>query len=127
MLVSEVGFVYSEHYKNDNIGRETAIRSIGGDGVNVIAKFYVDKHHPEGNEWHWVTDNGIIICTNEYKSGGRLVTTKLIARPQQLTRYLNWGLRNELDNKTRNMRNWLMPSKLIKLAARHQQLGLNYS
>jgi len=125
MKVSEVGFVYSEHYKNDDLGREAAIRSIGGDGNNVIAKFFWDKGHAAGAEWHWVTDNGIIIVTNVNKAGGKLVCTKLIARPQQLLRYRQMGIPNELDEKTRHMRNWLMPQRLVALAQAHQKAGLN--
>lgn len=127
MKVSEVGFVFSEHHHADNGGREAAIRSIGGDGNNIVAKFYWDKGHAAGAEWHWVTDNAVIIVTNATKNDGKLVCTKLIARPQQLLRYREMGLPNELDEKTKRMRNWLMPQKLVGLAAAHQRMGLNYS
>lgn len=125
MKVSEVGFIFSEHYHNDNVRREAAIRSIGGDGNNVIAKFFWNRSHNEGSEWHWITDNGIIIVTNATKQGGKLVCTKLIARPQQLLRYREMGMTNELDEKTRRMRNWLMPNWLVALAKKHQAAGLN--
>ena len=127
MKIEEVGFVFSEHHHQDNIGREAAIRSIGGDGKNIIAKFYWDKGHTEGAEWHWITDNAVIIVTNATKNGGKLVCTKLIARPQQLLRYREMGLVNELDEKTAKMRNWIMPQRLVGLARQHQLKGLNLS
>ena len=127
MKVSEVGFVFSEHYKRDDLGREAAIRSIGGDGTNVIAKFYWDKGHAAGAEWHWVTDNAVIIVTNVNKMNGKLVCTKLIARPQQLLRYRQMGIPNELDENTKRMRNWIMPQRIVGLARQHQLKGLNLS
>jgi len=127
MPIDQIGFVFSEHYHRDNIGRENAIASIGGDGKNVVAKFYWNRSHGEGAEWHWITDNGIIIVTNVVKMGGKLVCTKLIARPEQLTRYRGFGFKNELTEKTKKMKNWLMPQHLVNLAKKHQQAGLNYT
>lgn len=127
MKVSEVGFVFSAHHRRDNIRREAAIRSIGGDGENIIAKFYWDRGHNEGAEWHWITDNGIIIATNVDKENGKLVCSKLIARPEQLTRYTRMGFKNELNDKTKRMRNWLVPARLIALARNRQREGLNYT
>lgn len=126
MKVSEVGFVYSEHYKADDVGREAAIRQISGPNDTIVAKFFWDKGHAEGAEWHWICSNGVIIVTNAEKQGGKLVCTKLIARPNQLTRYRSMGLVNELDEKTRKMRNWLMPNWLVAKAVQHQKQGLNY-
>ena len=125
--VSSVGFVFSEHYHRDNAGREAAIKGIGGDGNNVIAKFYWNKNHADGAEWHWLTDNGIIIITNALKDGGRRVCTKLIARPQQLLRYRQMGMANELTEKTRKMRNWVVPQRLVGLATARERQGLNYT
>lgn len=127
MKVSEAGFIYSEHHHLDNTGREAAIRRIGGDGDNIIAKFYWDKNHNQGAEWHFLTDNAVIIVTNATKCGGRLVCTKLIARPHQLLRYREMGMVNELDEKTRRMKNWIVPQRVVNLARRHQTMGLNYS
>lgn len=125
MKISEVGFVYSEHHAHDNIVREQNIKSIGGDGTNIIAKFYWDRNHVEGAEWHWLTDNAVIIVTNVDKCDGKYVTTKLVARPQQLLRYREMGLKNELDDKTKKMKNWMVPQKVIGLARSHQLKGLN--
>ena len=125
MKVSEIGFVYSEHYRDDNKRREEAIQSIGGDGNEVIAKFFFQRGHRDGAEWHWLTDNGIIIITNVEKNDGKLVCTKLIARPAQLTRYRNMGMVNELNEKTKHMKNWLVPQWLIAKAMNHQKAGLN--
>ena len=57
----------------DGISDADIIFSIGGDGMNVIAKFYWDKGHAAGAEWHWVTDNAVIIVTNVNKMNGKLV------------------------------------------------------
>lgn len=127
MKVSEVGFVYSEHYRSDDTKREAAIRKISDENDTIIAKFFWDKGHQDGAEWHWICSSGVIIVTNATKNGGKLVCTKLIARPAQLTRYRNMGLKNELDEKTRKMKNWLMPQWLVAKAIKHQKDGLNYS
>lgn len=126
MTVAEVGFTYSEHYKFDNVRREMAIRSIGGDGTNIVMKVYWNKGHSEGGEWHWVTDNGIIIITNAVKDGGRRVCTKLIARPNQILRYTQMGFKNELTEQTKKMRRYIVPKWLLNRAHQHQQKGLNY-
>lgn len=127
MKTSEIGFIFSEHYHRDNVERETAIRRIGGDGENIVAKFYCERGHAEGAEWHWLTDNAIIIVTNALKKDGKLVCTKLIARPGQIVRYANSGLVNELDERTRKMRRWLAPKWLIAKAISHQRAGLNHT
>lgn len=127
MKVSEVGFVYSEHYKTDDVGREAAVKKLSGSDDTIIAKFYVDRGHPEGNEYHWICSSGVIIVTNATKNDGKLVCTKLIARPAQLTRYRNMGLKNELDEDTKKMKNRLMPQWLVAKAAKHQKDGLNYT
>lgn len=127
MKVSEVGFVYSEHYKTDDVGREAAVKKLSGPEDTIIAKFFWDKQHEAGAEWHWICSSGVIIVTNATKNDGKLVCTKLIARPAQLTRYRNMGLKNELDERTRKMKNWLMPQWLVAKAAKHQKDGLNYT
>lgn len=127
MKVSEVGFVYSEHYRNDDIGRRAAITKLSGPDDTIIAKFYINRGHPDGNEFHWICSSGVIIVTNATKKDGKLVCTKLIARPAQLMRYRNMGLTNELDEKTRKMKNWLVPQWLMAKAAQHQKAGLNNS
>lgn len=125
MKISEVGFVFSQHHSIDNVGREAAINANVSKDANIIAKFFWDKGHKEGAEWHWICDNGIIIVTNAEKCDGKYVTTKLIARPAQLTRYTDMGLKNELNEQTRKMRKWLVPQRLLGLARTHQKNGLN--
>ena len=127
MKVSEVGFVYSEHYHRDNVGREAVIKKISDENDTIIAKFFWDKLHQAGAEFHWICSSGVIIVTNAKKNDGKLVCTKLIARPAQLTRYRAMGLKNELDEKTKRMKNWLMPQWLIAKATAHQRAGLNYT
>lgn len=125
--IESIGFVYSKHYQIDRDNREKAIRSIGGEGKNVLAKFYWNRNHEEGSEWHWITDNGIIIVTNESKNDGKLVTSKLIARPQQLRRYAEMGMPNELTEETMAQREWRVPQYLMNKAIVHQRNGLNHS
>lgn len=127
MDIKDVGFVFSEHYHKDNANREAAIKSIGGDGTKIVAKFYWDKQHGEGAEWHWITDNGIIIITNVSKHDGKYVCTKLIARPAQLNRYRSMGFKNELNESTAKMNNWIMPQFIINKAIQHQKKGLNHT
>jgi len=119
----KIEFKYTEHYARDNAARESAIKSIGGDG-DIIAKFYWNKNHSNGSEFHHISTTGVIIITN-VNTG--LVCTKLIARPNQLTRYREMGMVNELNDKTRKMKNWIVPQWLIGLAAQHQKMGLNYT
>lgn len=121
MKVSEIGYTVSQHYGADDVNRENAIKRIGGDG-NVIAMFYVDKGHRNGMEKHYLTDNAIIVVVNATTN---VLCTKLIARPQQLLRYRQWGLKNELDERTRKMRNWIVPKKVLNLARLHQKEQLN--
>jgi hypothetical protein len=125
--IGEIGFVNSKHYEEERFNREKAIRSIGGEGKSVIAKFYWNKNHEEGAEWHWITDNGVIIVTNESKNDGKLVTSKLIARPQQLKRYAEMGMPNELTEETMAQREWRVPQYLMNKAIVHQRNGLNHS
>jgi hypothetical protein len=125
MKVKEIGFVYSEHYRDDDVRRERTVNGLSDEEDEVIAKFLWDRGHREGAEWHWICSSGVIIVTNAEKSDGKLVCTKLIARPQQLKRYREMGLVNELTDKTRRMKNWLMPQWLIAKAMKHQKEGLN--
>ena len=111
----------TNHNATERKSREDVIRSIGGDG-NPIARFYWDRGHQNGAEWHTLTDNGIIIINNVFT--GKLIT-KLIARPGQIIRYKN--LVNELNEKTRKMKNWIIPQRIINIARKHESEGLNYS
>lgn len=122
MKVEEIGYKVSEHYHRDNAGRESAISAIGGDG-NVIAEFYVDKGHMNGAELHYLTDNAIIVIVNAVTN---VLCTKLIARPQQLLRYREWGLVNILNEQTRRMRNWIVPQRVVNIAYNHQRAGMNH-
>jgi hypothetical protein len=59
------------------------IERLGGYG-NPLCSFIIDKGHPNGNEIHTITDNGIIIIQNE---NTKKFVTSLIARPGQIKRY----------------------------------------
>ena len=92
----------SEHYRTDRQEREEIIRQIGQG--NVIGEYTIDKGHKNGPELHKVTDTAIILIYN--KRTGKLIT-KLIARPNQITRY---GITN---------------TAIINLAKEHQKMGYN--
>lgn len=82
-----------------------------GEGRCVDA-FIVDKGHPNGNEVHYILDNGVIVITNEHT--GKVVT-ELIARPKQIYRYWN-GLGEEFPKEYRG---------IIAVAGEHQKNGYN--
>lgn len=99
----------SNHYKRQRCKREKFIRKCcNGDG-KIIDEFVVDKGHKNGLERHCVTDTGMIIIYN--KDSGKLVS-KLIARPQQITRYYI-GTDKE------------PPPSLLRLAEWHESMGYN--
>lgn len=77
------------HFNQDGQIRHGHIIDEIGSGECVDA-FEVDKGHKNGNEIHYVFDNGIIIVTN--KKTGKVIT-ELIARPAQIYRY--WAGLNE--------------------------------
>lgn len=107
----------------DNAGEMTMHRTYGGwyrhrkieeeigEGRCVDA-FIVDKEHPNGNEVHYILDNGVIVITNERT--GKIVT-ELIARPRQIYRYWD-GLGEEFPEEYKG---------IITLAGEHQKNGCN--
>lgn len=99
----------SNHYKRQRYKREKFIKQCcNGDG-KVIDEFIVDKGHKDGLERHCITDTGMIIIYNA--ASGKLVS-KLIARPQQITRYYI-----DLDREP--------PPSLLRLAEWHHSMGYN--
>lgn len=136
------GFSASVHQKAERIGRDEAIDAYaGGHGERIIAAYYADRLNPNGAEYHWITNNGIIIITNAEKDNGRQIVTKLIARPAQLKRYPNnslfgdskYGHCNEHVDAIQvypsvsspSGSNWRVPKQVLDLAQLHQDLGLN--
>ena len=73
----------TKHFKEDRQYRHNFIVENIGEG-EVVDKFEVDNHHPNGVEIHEVTDTAIIIVKN--KRTGKKVT-ELIASPNQIKRY----------------------------------------
>ena len=132
------GFSNSVHQKAERIGREEAIDAYaGGQGDRFLAVYWTDRGNPSGAEYHWITDNGIIIITNDEKNNGRQVVTKLIARPGQITRYPNnrvygdpnYYLKDKLVDAIQVYPagdNWRCPRDVLDIAQLHQDLGLNY-
>lgn len=102
----------SQHYETKRGKREKFIEQhLGGDG-RVIDGFVVDKGHPKGAEFHFITDNGLIIIHNLLT--GKLVT-KLLAREWQIRRYYedtNRQIPPEYE-------------KVVELARLHESLGYN--
>lgn len=94
----------SKHYINDRRRREELIQQVIGEG-KVIAKFIVDKGHREGAERHEITDTGIIVI---YNNNNNKMITKLIARPNQITRY-----------------DWTAPEELVAIAKEHKRKKYN--
>ena len=96
----------SSHYSKEREAREKLIIQLGGDG-KPIKEVVVDRGHKNGKEIHIVTDNAVVIIKN--KDSGKLVT-KLIARPQQIRRYIP---------------NISPVSTIIKKATERMRLGYN--
>lgn len=106
----ETRSIVSNHYKYKRTDREDFIKEhLGGDG-NIIDGFVVSKNHPQGDEVHSLTDNGIIIIHN-IKSGN--LVTKLIARPNQIKRYYESSGREPPQEY----------EDVLKLAKQHEILG----
>lgn len=103
----------SKHYKNQRYKREKIINKCLHNDGHIIDGFIVDKGHPMGAEVHSITDKGIIIIHNLLS--GSLVT-KLIARPEQITRYYNRTKREPPPEYER----------VLELAKWHESLGYNH-
>lgn len=99
--------MYSTHYLNDRQAREHLIKKIGYG--KPVARFRVDRGHPNGAEIHEISDTGIITVYNERT--GKLVT-KLIARPQQIRRYYQ-------------ERGLIAPQDIVELAYQHSIKNYN--
>lgn len=136
------GFSATVHQRAERIGRDKAIIAYaGGHGERIIAVYYADRLNPNGAEYHFITNNGIIIITNAEKDNGRQIVTKLIARPGQLKRYPNNQLygdskyghgQEQVDAiqvypsvSSPSGSNWRVPKQVLDLAQLHQDLGLN--
>lgn len=99
----------SNHYACERAEREARIeRMEGGDGKEV-ARFFVDRHHPDGPEVHVITDNAIIVIYNAFS--GKLIT-KLVARPGQISRYYE-------------AKGLATPQYLLDIARVHKERGWN--
>lgn len=100
----------SKHYNGQRYKREKFIKErLNGDG-NVIDSFIVDKGHKNGLERHDITDNGIIVI---YNAKTNILVSKLIARPQQISRYY--------CNSGREPPWWL-----LRLCEWHESMGYNH-
>ena len=99
------------HHAYEGYERHSRIAKTLGEGMCVDA-FVVDKGHPNGNEVHYLCDNGVIVVTNQ-RTGK--VVTELIARPAQIRRYyegLNEPFPSDLEY-------------LLDLAMEHTRGGYN--
>ena len=101
---------FTNHCKKERFRRiSKIINKIGGYGVGKYS-FIIDTNHPNGNEIHTITDNGIIIIQNERT---KKYVTCLIARPMQIRRYFN-------NDKIPTDIN-----KIIDICFEHQKNGYN--
>lgn len=98
----------SKHWTKDRKNRAEVIKQIGYG--NIIKEVEVDRHHKNGPEIHKISDTGIITIFNKRT---QKMITQLIARPGQIKRYYT-------ENET-------IPTGLIELARKHQQMNLNYA
>ena len=101
--------VNTAHNQNDRNERNRKIQTILGGYGKALASFIVDTQHPNGNELHTITDNGIVVIQNQRTK--KLITT-LIARPAQIKRYYNFSIPSDI-------------AKVVSLAADHEKKGYN--
>lgn len=113
----------TRHYQEDRAKRQEFIDEYGeGD---VLYSFLVDRNHPNGKEWHHITDTGLIVVTNE-RTGNHVTT--LIARPGQLSRYeKGWygQVEKMLDCMGNEVNSVKLPQWLYKIAMENQRNGNN--
>lgn len=133
MPISSFNFTETGHWSQDREQRRENVERAGGLGVNIIARFVWDKKHKDGPELHYITDNAIIIAVNMRKQilQKRLdVITELVARPEQLMRYLkpsdHGNGMNILNLETASNPNWSYPPEVMEKAVEHQKAGLNH-
>lgn len=99
------------HFINDRNDRMKKINQLIGGLGDPIDSFIVDTEHPNGNEIHTITSNGIIIIQNERT---KKFITPLIARPNQVLRYYKGC-------------NTSMPSRdVLDKCREHEAKGYNY-
>ena len=129
--LDSIPFRNTGHMNRERIAREQVIEEMDdglGMGSQVLAVYFVDDNHPNGPELHWITDNGVIICTNAINNNGMNISSKLIARGGQLYRYPDGGLDRWIacdiiypDD------GWRVPFYLKEKAREHERLGLNFT
>lgn len=102
---------YTEHAVNARKTRMDYIERNIGNGA-ALAKFIVDRGHPDGPEIHVIDSMGVISIYNLYSL--KLVT-KLIARPKQISRYF--------DDEGVSYPAWF--PAVETLAYQHQRAGMN--
>ena len=84
--IEETHFSNTEHWASERDQRRINVRKAGGLGTNIIARYTWDKNHPRGPEFHYITDNAIIIITNvrdelQARGQNKKIITELVARP----------------------------------------------
>ena len=97
----------TKHYEERKTRNEFIENTISID--KDLDTFYWDKSHPNGPEYHTVTDTGIIKIHN-VRTGKHI--TNLIGRPQQIKRYYIAEGRE-------------CPKELLDIAYQHFLLGYN--
>lgn len=97
----------TKHYEVDRLSRRELIEKIGVG--KVVNRFKWDRHHPNGPEFHDITNTGLILISN---CRTKKHITTLIARPGQIRRYYN-AVGKEA------------PKELVDIAYKHLSLGYN--
>lgn len=106
--VDITNLVNTNHNINERTSRTNNIINIIGGFGKPVRSFIVDTQHPNGNEIHTITDNGIIVIQNQ---NTKKLITSLIARPNQIKRYFT-TIPTEIY-------------KIINIAEEHHKKGYN--
>ncbi len=99
------------HLENDRVCRMSELPDNIG---QPLFSFVVDTAHPNGNEIHTLTENGLIFIQNE---NTKKMVTFLFARPQQIKRYFQ-NLGEDLP-RTRQFNNMIKSANINEISGKN--------
>lgn len=99
--------IFTRHFIEDRGDRFERIRKEIGFG-KLLKVEYIDNHHRNGAEIHYITDTGVIFVKNARTH--KMVTIEVVA-VHQLKKY--WE-------------DALIPVKMLEIARQHERIGANY-
>lgn len=99
------------HLENDRVSRMSELPDNIG---QPLFSFVVDTAHPNGNEIHTLTENGLIFIQNE---NTKKMVTFLFARPQQIKRYFQ-NLGEDLP-RTRQFNNMIKSANINEISGKN--------